>query len=295
MSAERETPALTGFVCKLRGGSQPILAEASDGLRYVVKFRNQPQGPNLLFNEGTGTELYRLANLLVPAWSPLQVTQRFIDENRGCWIETEYGLEPPDAGLCFGSCYLGGGGIRLYELLPGTHFPQVRNRGDFWLAWLLDACSNHADHRQVVFCRGFDCKYSAAFVDHGHMFGGPNGEQTLPFATSAYLDRRVYPDFSPRQAKVLATQVLSMDCERVWRHAQALPENWRNPTAFARLAEGLNRLSCCSSVEDVLNALFTQQSSADLSKRHDNPERKPIASVLRLGVQGAASRGCAVV
>jgi len=59
MSAKGEEPAVvTQFIRKVRGGSQAILAKASDGRMYVVKFRNNHQGPNQLFNECMGTELY---------------------------------------------------------------------------------------------------------------------------------------------------------------------------------------------------------------------------------------------
>jgi hypothetical protein len=52
--------------------------EASDGHLYVVKFINNPQGLNVLFNEAVGTELYSIAGLSVPAWRPLLVTGDFV-------------------------------------------------------------------------------------------------------------------------------------------------------------------------------------------------------------------------
>ena len=52
----KKTIAVTRHIQKLRGGSQPILAEASDGRLYVVKFANNPQGANLLFNESMGRD-----------------------------------------------------------------------------------------------------------------------------------------------------------------------------------------------------------------------------------------------
>jgi len=201
MSGDQKEPVLLRFVCRLRGGSQPILAEASDGLRYVVKFANQPQGPNLLFNESIGTELYRRAHLTVPAWRPLRITESFVCQNQSCWLETPDGFEPPQTGLCFGSCHLGSNHIRLYELLSGRGYLRVRNRNDFWIAWLLDVCAFHADNRQAVFCQGLDGKYCGAFIDQGHMFGGPKGEKDMSFAAPAYLDRRIYPsiNFEPME------------------------------------------------------------------------------------------------
>src|SRR5438270_12725672 len=149
-----EKPAvLTQFICKLRGGSQAILARASDDQLYVVKFANNPQGQNLLFNESMGTELYHRSGLPVPSWRPLAVTGQFVADNPDCWIETTGGLCPPAVAACFGSRCLGAERMGLFEILPGNSFNHVQNRGDFWLAWLLDICARHADNRQALFQR----------------------------------------------------------------------------------------------------------------------------------------------
>ena len=118
----KEPAVVTQFIRKVRGASQAILARASDGKLYVVKFRNNRQGPNLLFNECMGTELYLQAGLPVPSWRPMVLTSQFTDRNPGCWIETPNGHVRPEPGLCFGSRFLGGGDIRLFEILPGNSF-----------------------------------------------------------------------------------------------------------------------------------------------------------------------------
>jgi hypothetical protein len=79
------------FVRKLRGSCQPILVRASDGLLYVAKFAKNLQGPNVLFNESAGTELYRAFGLSVPSWKQLVVTGKFVDRNPGCWMQTDDG------------------------------------------------------------------------------------------------------------------------------------------------------------------------------------------------------------
>lgn len=144
MSRCNSFPWVKRFIRNLRGGSQPILAEASDGLLYVVKFANNLQGPNLAFNEAMGAELYRQLGLPVPDWKPLILRDAFIDNNPDCWIQTPYGRLRPAAGLCFGSRFLGGGGERLFEILPGSAFARVRNLRDFWLAWLIDVCASYS-------------------------------------------------------------------------------------------------------------------------------------------------------
>jgi putative nucleotidyltransferase with HDIG domain len=136
---------VTQYIHNLRGGSQPILAQASDGLVYVVKFNNNLQGANLPFNESIANELYRACRLEVPSWKPLMLTDAFLDQNPSCWMQTPDGRLRPDSGICFGSRFLGGEGIRLLEILPGTSLKQVHNHEDFWLAWLIDSLAEHRD------------------------------------------------------------------------------------------------------------------------------------------------------
>jgi hypothetical protein len=93
----RKAALAAKFVCNLRGGSQPILVEASDGLLYVAKFTDNLQGPNLPFNESIGSELYRACGLAVPLWKPLLVTDDFLDQNPGCWLQTAAGRLRPDS------------------------------------------------------------------------------------------------------------------------------------------------------------------------------------------------------
>ena len=112
---------VTQYVRNLRGGSQPILALASDGFQYVVKFANNLQGPNVLFNECAGNELYRACGLTVPKWTPLWVSDSFLDRNRDCWMQTPEGRLRPSSGLCFGSLFLGQDGKRLFEILPALN------------------------------------------------------------------------------------------------------------------------------------------------------------------------------
>ena len=164
-----------GFVRKLRGGSQPVLLEASDGLLYVVKFQNNFQGSNLLFNEAIGTELFRLAGLPCPEWRLVAVSPGFLAQNPECWLQSERGLVRPHAGLCFGSRFLEWGENRVFEILAGGYFSRVRERRNFWTAWVLDVLGEHTDNRQALFVEGASRWLDAYFIDHGHLLGGARG------------------------------------------------------------------------------------------------------------------------
>jgi hypothetical protein len=280
---------LTHYISNLHGGSQPILAQASDGRLYVVKFTNNLQGANLSFNESMGSELYRACKLAVPAWKPLMVTDAFLQQNPGCWMQGPEGRLRPDAGLCFGSGFLGGEGIRLLEILPGTAFRRIRNRKSFWLAWMIDICAEHADNRQAVFQEDAERQLNAFFVDNGHLFGGPKGEQRPHFQASSYLDSRIYLSLSSGEILDLQRIVGSLDVDQLWKKMRELPHDWKTASALTNFEECLNRLSNADLLRNILDTIddAVQRANEFVCCESQN-ERKARGEVLRPGVQNPA-------
>ncbi len=280
----------TQYIRNLRGGSQPILVQASDGLLYVAKFTNNLQGPNLPFNESIGSELYRACGLAAPSWKLLLVTDSFLDENPDCWMQTPEGRLRPASGLCFGSRFLGGDGIRLLEILPGTSFQRVRNRASFWLAWLIDICAGHVDNRQALFVEDAQGWLNAFFVDNGHLFGGPKADLHQGFFASRYLDPRIYPDVCSEQLLDFQRVVRALDAEKLWQRVQALPDDWKTASALDGFTQCLNRLSTACLLQNVLDTMVDAQQRANgFERREYQFGPKPPTSVLRSGVQAAGS------
>ncbi len=279
---------VTRHIRNLRGGSQPILAQASDGQFYVVKFTNNLQGPNVPFNESMGSELYWPCGLMVPSWKPLLVTNAFLDQNQDCWMRTPEGRFRPDSGLCFGSRFLGGNGVRLLEILPGTSFKLVRNRKDFWLAWLIDICAGHADNRQAIFLEAAEGGLDAFFVDNGHLFGGPKGELQPHFLASRYLDPRIYQSVTLHELRAFQKIAESIDVDRLWHRIQELPDNWKTASALDGFEQCLGRLSTPILLHHILETLADadEQTNGTESGEFQNG-RKPPASVLRPGIPTA--------
>jgi hypothetical protein len=276
------------FIRKLRGGSQPILVEASDGIKYVLKFSNNPQGRNVSFNEAMGTELYRAAGLPVPLWEPLIVTEKFLDQTRQCWFESAEGPLRPRAGLCFGSRYLERDGARLWEILPGSSFTRVVNRGDFYLAWLLDICARHNDNRQALFEHRVD-GIRAVFVDHGNMFSGLNGESRMPhFRASAYLDGRIYEGNLHRYWRDIAKVVLKIDVDDLWIRAEQLPDEWLTDSALHNFAACLCVLTNRSAVDTIAELIAGSLVEKDQREFRGQERQRGFPQwLLRTGVQGA--------
>ena len=277
---------VTRYIRNLHGGSQPILAQASDGLLYVVKFTNNLQGANLPFNESIGTELYHACGLAVPILKPLLVTNAFIDQNPNCWMQTPEGRLRPDPGFCFGSRFLGGDGIRLLEILPGTSFKRVRNYKSFWLAWLIDICAGHTDNRQAIFLEDGAGRLDASFVDQGHLFGGPKGERRRHFLASRYLDLRIYQSLSSQQLLNIQKIVRCLNVDQLWQRVQALPDDWKTASAITCFAECLGRLSNARLLQNTLDAMVDAQQRTSIFERNGQiNEREPQKTVLYLGVQ----------
>jgi hypothetical protein len=271
----------------LRGGSQPNLVQASDGFYYVAKFTNNLQGPNIPFNESVGSELYKACGLAAPKWRPLLVTDSFLDQNPDCWLQTPEGSVRPSSGLCFGSRFLGGEGIRLLEILPGASFSRVRNHTSFWLAWLIDICAGHCDNRQALFVEDCQGWLDAFFVDHGHLFGGPKGEMRLHFQASRYLDPRIYQRVSSQQLLRFQKIVQSLDVNQLWKRAQTLPDDWKTKSALDAFTKSLSIMSTSNLLQNIVDTMDDTLRKFYVCERSNRPSRKKSpASVLRPGVPG---------
>ncbi len=246
---------VTRYIRKLHGGSQAILAQANDGSFYVVKFFNNLQGKNLLFNESVGNELYRACGLSVPSWKPLLITDDFIERNKDCWMQAREGSLRPVSGLCFGSRFLGGTGIRLIEILPGTSLRRIRSQQSFWRAWLIDICARHADNRQAIFIEGCDGGLDAFFVDHGHLFGGPKGELQPHFRASRYLDQRIYHGVSSHLYRICLKDLRNLNVDKLWARIQGLPDDWKVKSGLDGFEQCLCRLSTSNLLENILDTM----------------------------------------
>ena len=283
----KDLASVTHFIRNLRGGSQPILAQASDGFLYVVKFANNLQGPNVLFNESAGSELFRACGVPVPDWRPLIVSDSFLDRNPDCWMQTPEGQLRPASGLCYGSRFLGGNSKRILEILPNSSFNRVRNQTTFWLAWLVDVCAEHCDNRQAIFVEDSDHWISAYFVDHGHLFGGPNGELKKSFHVSRYLDARIYVKVPSETLWNIQNVLWAMDADRLLQRIEELPADWKQTSAHAGFERSLQRLTKPFLVQNILGTIIDAlERRADTESENHGCKRKPPARVLRPEVPG---------
>ena len=252
MAQDKRVEALL-HIRKLRGGSQPILARADDGYFYVVKFLDNPQGASLLYNEAVGSEIYRSVGLPTPAWCPVYVSEEFLDQNPACWMETETGFHKPKAGLAFGSRFVSLRNSSLFEIIPAHSFSRIRNRRDFWTAWVLDVFCGHADNRQVVFLERESKWLDAYFIDHGHLFGGAHGTGLPSFIASRYLDPRIYSATSAQDVEEIVQAIQKLDLAAISHVAKCLPDEWITERALWNFAQFKRRISDAVLLQSVVH------------------------------------------
>jgi len=250
------------LIRKMAGSSQAVLIGASDGNCYIAKFFDAIKRPNALFNEAAGYEIYRSVGLPVPDWSCLSISSWMIDGNADCWGPSTDKKTKPRSGICFGSRFAACPPQHVYEILPSPMFACLRNQEDFWLSWVVDVLSRHCDHRQALFVEGVNGSLQTVFIDHSHLFGGPDGSEIPYHSIAQYLDPRIY--FPPNSA--MATRLLERlgrcNSDILWRKLACLPDEWKNPSALHSASDCLNRLSASHLARSTCEELFKSVETA---------------------------------
>jgi hypothetical protein len=185
------------FIRKLRGGSQSSLVQANDSKYYVVKMMENPQGSNVLANESLGATVASAVGLPVAENKGIYLSDTFIDSFPDLWFESQTGRRRPTKGVHTGSLFIGrpSGSQRPNEYISPSRVHNIANRQDFLGMYILDVWANHQDSRQAVFCRSSNGTQKAFFIDHGHMFGGPEWtfKDRRP-GIAFHLEKNIYTD-----------------------------------------------------------------------------------------------------
>jgi hypothetical protein len=248
---------------------------ASDGLRYVVKFRENPQGDRVCFNECFAHLLARTLGLPVPDATAIYLAEDFILKNRLVWFEGAQGWTGlPSPGLHFGTLMVESRGRLVTEVLPQAWQPRVSNRPDFLNVLILDVWANHVDHRQAIFAENTSGGFDATFIDNGHMFGGPSHEPWDRAASSTFLNRTIYADQlgNPGMARV-ASKILSWSLDDLRAIAENVPEVWIDGGLEATLYALVGRTPLVEQIYKKLNSNLAVYSSDMLNWHDGRPER----------------------
>jgi hypothetical protein len=180
----------------MKGGSQSILIRANDGKHYVVKLNDNPQGPHLLANEHMGSAIAKAVGIPVAESKAILFSQGFIDSHPPMWFELPSGLRRPKKGLHAGSLMVGqpSGPERPTEYISPSRINTISNREAFLGMYLLDVWANHQDSRQAIFKGSSGITKEVKFIDHGHMFGGPEWNFRDDYCSPLHSELAVYTD-----------------------------------------------------------------------------------------------------
>jgi hypothetical protein len=201
----------------------------SDGHLYVVKFQNNPQHLRVLANELFATRLAEAVGLSVPATEVVEVSEWLVENTPELHIDLGRQQERCQAGLQFGSRYVGGlmpG--QVVDYLPEEQLSAVRNLGEFAGMLVLDKWTCNSNGRQAVFHRKpRERRYTATFVDQGYCFHA--GEWTFPDAPlrGVYARNRVYAEVTGwENFEPWLERVEKLEPEIVWQFAETVPPIW---------------------------------------------------------------------
>ncbi|WP_274366048.1 HipA family kinase [Paenibacillus thermotolerans] len=161
-----------------KGYSKPQLIRLSDGLTYVVKFKNNPTGTRVLVNEYVAGKLARLLALPVPPFRIVPISNDFIEQNPEL---AAFRFAP---GMQFASLFIeGAANLRDAYACPGGL--RIVNRGELAGVVLFDLWLSNTDRKEnnVLLAQAGDSNVSGQalgcggqrgcrlfMIDHGRCF-----------------------------------------------------------------------------------------------------------------------------
>lgn len=215
---------------RMRGGSQSHLMRCSDDHCYVVKFQNNPQHRRVLVNELLATRLAALLGLPTTTGAVIDVSEELIRLTDDLRIEMPRQRIPCQAGLQFGSRYLGDPRRQaVFDFLPDERLSQVVNLHDFAGMLVFDKWTCNTDWRQALFFRrGEGQSYATVMIDHGFCFNC--GEWNFPDAPlrgvydrrAVYAEIRILKDFDPWLSRLES----EFNLELLFEAGNGIPPEW---------------------------------------------------------------------
>jgi hypothetical protein len=258
---------------KLRGGSQSLLARGSDGRLYVLKMVGNPQGRTVVANEAFASMLCMRLGLPVADWAYVRISDELLDATPHLWFELPDGSTRPQAGLAFGSVVIHQeDGTPANEILPSSWVARLSNREDFIGMLLFDLWTGARDARQAVFtCAEGKRGVRGIFIDHGHCFGGPDGEllDETCWARAMHLHKPIYEGLLQlRRFQYWKQAIQDISSEELREYLCLIPQEW----STQKWQE-----SICSYLE---NRRFKLREEFGAAKAYMFTKKKPVAHAL---------------
>ena len=219
----------TQQIRRMRGGAQSHLMLGSDKNLYVVKFRNNPQHVRVLANELLATRLAAAIGLAVPPSEVIEVSDWLIQNTPDLTIEQRGGKQRCQAGLHFGSRWVGGlmpG--QTVDYLPQEQLLELRNLAEFAGILALDKWTCNINGRQAVFQKGRrERRYRATFIDQGYCFHAGDWKFIDASLGGVFAENTVYRGITGWQSfEPWISRIENLAPETVWAIAEMIPPEW---------------------------------------------------------------------
>ena len=186
------------FSRRMRGSSQAVLLEASNGKEYVVKCSNNPNGRRTLVNEWLGSMILKEMEISSPDVRRINLSDALLQDCPEMYLTSGSGKRIPlQSGIHLASEYVGNGNSLVHDILPTPLMRTVSNLCDFTGVLVVDKWLANTDARQCVFARltGAPERGRVAFmIDHGQLLDGKQWAFRDSKISGLYLDHSVYAE-----------------------------------------------------------------------------------------------------
>jgi hypothetical protein len=241
---------------QMRGRTGSLLVAADDGSHYVVKFRENPDGPRVLVNEWITARL--LQHLRISCASPavVEFTPDFC-RNFPVVLHTRCGPVRPAPGVHFGSRYAGIlNDTAVYDFVPDTLLSRVVNVEDFGRVLPFDLWAGQADARQCVFVRvrvldnhpavaasNRTSGFLAIMIDHASVFSGPRWRFMDKAGCGTYFRPQIYTSVTSQVLETAIDDIGRIGRSVIDRAVAEMPVAWieHDRSALDALIERLMR------------------------------------------------------
>jgi ribosomal protein L29 len=138
----------------------------------------------------------------------------------------------------------------------------------------------HTDIRQALFLKLRSGRFQAFFIDHGHLFGGPDGLlrgfhflEPSQFIRPRYMNPEIYMQPAQRDVDNVVRTIQQLDVEKLAKVVRSLPKEWKKELAVYRFDLFREQVSNPTRIRSIAQYVL---GSADHAGRLYGKRRKPI-------------------
>lgn len=198
------------------GGSNSQLIECKEG-KFVVKFKQNPQGPRVLVNELVSAILATTLLLLCPKAAVVSAAPEFIEMNQAV-------LSTFSPGLHFGSEYLSSDESRVTSTFDSQTIKQADNFNELAGIMAFDVWTANTD-RTLANLISYENRI--LMIDHGHNFTAPNWTaQTLRASVNNSYDWSLKNFVNRDLLNAEIQKISSLDPMAIQTAIDQVPNEW---------------------------------------------------------------------